>query len=71
MNIPPDLKDRIASLEKTFAHVPSPILSLLAMLPTPESEFPSDERADLLRSLACVFNVVYGAGDDRIEVETV
>ena len=68
MDIPPDFKDRLAALERQFAHVPIPIMSLLVMLPAPGDEFAAEERVNFLRALASVCDVIYGQ-DGRIEVE--
>ena len=68
MNIPPDLNTRVLELENQFKHIPSPMLSLFAMLPKPGEEFSAEDRATFLRALAATCNLVYG-GDVQISIE--
>ena len=67
MNIPPDLKDRVARLEKRFPDVPSIFHDLFALLPDAGDEFAFQDRVEFMRTLTSVFNMVYGS-DQAIEI---
>lgn len=67
---PPDLKDRVAALERLVPNAPVIFHHLLALLPPPGSGCPKDQRLAFLRAAAALFDVVYGPEPLRIDIET-
>lgn len=65
--IPPDLKDRVAALERLAPNVPQVFLHLFAFLPPPGEEFSAEQRTAFLRAAASVADVVYGPCPMKIE----
>ena len=69
MAIPPDIKDRVAALERAAPNVPLVFLHLFALLPPPGTEFSAEQRKAFLRAAAGVADVVYGPVPMKIESE--
>lgn len=69
MTIPPDIKDRVAALERAVPQVPPIFRHLFALLPKPGEEFPESQRLAFLCALASVADVVYGPAALTITLE--
>lgn len=68
MSVPPDLKDRVAALERCIPNVPAAFHHLFTYLPKPGENFSSDERVAFLRAVAALADVVYGVAPITIEL---
>lgn len=58
--IPPDLKDRVAALERAAPHVHPAFQHLFALLPTPGAEFSMAQRREFLRAAWGIAAMIYG-----------
>lgn len=67
MLIPPDLKDRVAALERSAPNVPPALHHLFALLPRAGEPFPVGDRIVFLRAIAATADVIYGQAEIRIQ----
>lgn len=67
MSLPPDLKDRVAALERCLPDIPAAFHQLFSLLPKPGENFPIEERVAFVRAVAALADVVYGVARIRIE----
>ncbi len=63
VGLPPDLKDRVAALERNTPHVHPAIHNLFALLPSPGAQYSAADRVNFLKAAACLFHMIYGATD--------
>ncbi len=65
--LPPDLKDRVAALERSLPDTPAAFRHLFSLLPRPGEPFPTEERIAFLRAVAALADVIYGVASMHIE----
>jgi hypothetical protein len=70
MPTPPDLKDRVAALERLVPNVPPIFHHLFALLPNPGEEFPQEKRIAFFRALSSLADLTYGPATIHIELCT-
>ncbi len=66
---PPDLKDRVAALERAVPNVPPIFHHLFALLPKPGEEFPVEKRLTFLRAMAHCADLTYGPTPLSLTIE--
>ena len=67
--LPPDLKDRVAALERLAPNVPPVFHQLFAYLPKPGEGFSRRDRLAFLKAAAALCDVVYGPEPLNIEIK--